>query len=242
MTGAVQRPAPDQPAGAKNEDPAGSGGCITGRAERFRYMTLAIVILSYAMAILILPILPDVIPVHWNIRGEADGFAASFPGAFGLPVIITLIAVLFILLPKYDRRYAGFEQSKDIYAIILFATTGFLLVMELIFLLIGAGYDLPVITIVPALIGFLFIVLGSLMPYIHRNTTMGIRLPWTMKSEDVWKKTHDHGGPVFMAGGILTVIGSIVTGIWAMALMLVIVIGMTAYISVWSYRYAKTAS
>ena len=44
-----------------------------------------------------------------------------------------------------------------------------------------------------------------------------------------------------MAGGILTVIGSLVVGIWAMVLMLVIVIGITAYISAWSYRYAKNA-
>ncbi|MFA4861689.1 SdpI family protein [Methanoregula sp.] len=241
MTGAAQHPAPDQPAGAKTGDLADSGGSVTGRADRFMHLTIAVVVLSYVVAILILPFLPEVIPVHWNLQGKADGFAASIPGAFGLPVIITLVTLLFILLPKFDSRYAGFALAKDIYAIILFATTGMLLVMEVIFLLIAAGYDLPVITIIPVLIGFLFIILGSLMPYIHRNTTMGIRLPWTMKSDDIWKKTHEHGGPLFMAGGILTVIGSLVSGIWAMALMLVIIIGVTIYISVWSYRYAKTA-
>jgi hypothetical protein len=42
-----------------------------------------------------------------------------------------------------------------------------------------------------------------------------------------------------MGAGVLIVLGSLVTGIWAMALMLVIITGATLYISIWSYRLAK---
>jgi uncharacterized membrane protein len=115
--------------------------------------------------------------------------------------------------------------------------------IEVMALLTAMGAVLPVVTIFSMLIGFLFIVMGGLMPHIGRNTTMGIRLPWTLRSEEVWKKTHEHGGPVFVVAGVLVVLGSIVAGIWAMALMLVVVIAATLYIVVWSHRLAtaKTA-
>jgi uncharacterized membrane protein len=114
--------------------------------------------------------------------------------------------------------------------------------LEVIMLLSATGTNLPVASLISALIGFLYIVMGGLMPYIGRNTTMGIRLPWTLASEEVWKKTHEHGGPVFVAAGVLVVIGSLVAGIWAIAVMLVIVLVTTLYISVWSYRLAKAVN
>ena len=69
---------------------------------------------------------------------------------------------------------------------------------------------------------------------------MGIRLPWTLASEEVWNRTHEYGGRVFMAAGVLVVLGSLVAGIWAMALMLVIILGSTLYIGIWSFRLAKS--
>jgi uncharacterized membrane protein len=95
-------------------------------------------------------------------------------------------------------------------------------------------------TIFSLLIGFLFIAMGGMTPHIRRNTIMGIRLPWTLASEEVWNRTHEYGGRVFMAAGVLVVLGSLIAGIWAMALMLVIILGSTLYISIWSFRLAKT--
>jgi len=228
---------------APNKDNAGDGGPVARRSARFMRLTWAVVILSWIIAFLALPHMPEVVPVHWGLHGEANGFSDRLSGTFGLPAVITLIMVLLLVLPRYNSVKFSLIAFQDIYAIIIFTTISMFFCIEVMALLTAMGAVLPVVTIFSMLIGFLFIVMGSLMPHIGRNTTMGIRLPWTLRSEEVWKKTHEHGGPVFVVAGVLVVLGSIVAGIWAMALMLVVVIAATLYIVVWSHRLAtaKTA-
>jgi uncharacterized membrane protein len=240
MTAAAGHPMPGASANLRREDPAGDGGPVAKRSARFMRLTWALVFLSWAVAFLVLPSLPETIPIHWNMYGQADGFASRFTGTFGLPAILTLTTIFFMVLPRFDSVRTSLAAFRDNYAITIFATASLLFCIELITLMVASGIDLPVVTLIPVLIGLLFIVLGSIMPNIGRNTVMGIRYPWTLNSDEVWKKTHERAGPAFMAAGILTVLGSLIAGIWAIPLMLVLILGVTIYISVWSYRYAKT--
>jgi len=226
----------------QTKDAPGDKGPVARRSARFMRLTWAVVILAWVLAFLALPHMPEVVPVHWGLHGEANGFSDRVSGTFGLPVMTTLIMVLLLVLPRYSSIQFSLLAFRDIYAIIIFTTISMFFCIEVMALLTAMGAVLPVVTIFSMLIGFLFIVMGGLMPHIGRNTTMGIRLPWTLRSEVIWKKTHEHGGPVFMGAGVLIVLGSLVTGIWAMALMLVIIFGATLYISVWSYRLAKTGT
>ncbi len=61
------------------------------------------------------------------------------------------------------------------------------------------------------LLGLMFIMLGNLLPKIPSNFFAGIRTPWTLSSEEVWRKTHRCGGICFIAAGILMIL---VTAIW----------------------------
>jgi len=218
---------------------AGDSGPVARRSARFMRLTWGVVVLSWIIAILALPHLPDVIPIHWGLYGEPNGFADKFSGTLGLPMAITLVMVLMILLPRFDTIQFSLDAFRDIYAMLIFATIAMIFSIEMMVIISALGANLPVVTIISLLIGFLFIAMGGLMPHIGRNTTMGIRLPWTLASEEVWNRTHEYGGRVFMAAGVLVVLGSLIAGIWAMALMLVIILGTTLYISIWSYRLAK---
>ena len=52
-------------------------------------------------------------------------------------------------------------------------------------------------------IGILFAVLGNYMQSIKPNYFIGIRTPWTLESNEVWKLTHRFAGKLWLAGGIL---------------------------------------
>jgi uncharacterized membrane protein len=52
-------------------------------------------------------------------------------------------------------------------------------------------------------LGMLFILLGNYLPRLPRNFFVGIRTPWTIASDLVWKKTHIVGGWLFVAGGVI---------------------------------------
>ena len=57
-------------------------------------------------------------------------------------------------------------------------------------------------TFIFILIGLLFTILGNYFKTIKPNYFIGIRTPWTLENEDVWKKTHLLGGKLWFVGRI----------------------------------------
>ena len=77
-----------------------------------------LVIAPFAILAFYYPQLPDVVPIHWNISGEADGFAKkSFSSIFFLPVLTAIMQIYLIIL-KQDIIQARFrvpaEQAEKI--------------------------------------------------------------------------------------------------------------------------------
>ena len=58
--------------------------------------------------------------------------------------------------------------------------------------------------------GVLFVVLGNYFKTIKANYFIGIRTPWTLENESIWKETHKLGGKVWFVGGLLIIICSLV--------------------------------
>jgi len=64
------------------------------------------------------PLLPDVVPIHWNAAGEADGFAEkSFVSVHFMPILAAFLQIFWIVL-KQDIIQARFrvpaEQAEEI--------------------------------------------------------------------------------------------------------------------------------
>lgn len=226
----------------KGSNTPGNIDPISRRAAFFSFLTWGMVGLSYLVALIFLPSLPETIPVHWNLFGEADGFSSRFSGVFGLPVIITLTALLLWVLPRFEKMKQSLDKARDLYQIVIFSIISILLALEIVVLIFASGMKLPVAIIVPMLLGVLFIIIGSLLPYIGRNTTIGIRLPWTLRDDEVWKKTHERGGPAFVVAGALVILLSPIAGILAILLMLVILLVVILYVTIYSYRLAQSRS
>ena len=49
------------------------------------------------------------------------------------------------------------------------------------------------------------IISGNYLPKVKRNYVLGIKLPWTVKSDENWYRTHRLGGVVFVFGGIFII-------------------------------------
>lgn len=48
--------------------------------------------------------------------------------------------------------------------------------------------------------------LGNYFQTVRPNYFIGIRTPWTLENEQVWKNTHRLGGKIWIVGGILIAI------------------------------------
>ncbi len=73
----------------------------------------------------------------------------------------------------------------------------------------------------------MFILLGNILPKMPSSFFIGIRTPWTLSSEHVWRKTHKVGGICFVMGGLLMIFIPAIWGNHATALTIMFVLFIT---------------
>jgi uncharacterized membrane protein len=93
-------------------------------------------------------------------------------------------------------------------------------------LFIAMGIDIKVNVIATIITGTVIIIYGNFLPKSKYNFSIGIRLPWTLNSEDNWNKTNRFAGFVYVIGGLFIVAGGLLS-LWyvliaVIALLLII--------------------
>lgn len=67
---------------------------------------------------------------------------------------------------------------------------------------------IEVSTVVTAMCGVLFMMIGNMAPKFRQNFFCGFRTPWALANETVWNKTHRLGGKLMFGAGILGFLGA----------------------------------
>ncbi|HKR66094.1 MAG TPA: SdpI family protein [Thermoanaerobaculia bacterium] len=168
-----------------------------------KWISPAIVAAALLLSIGFYNRLPDEVPIHWNAAGEVNGYASRATGAFLMPGILLLLAVLFPVLPRISPRGYLLDTESRGYRAIWITTMLSMLAVHVFALLAATGMRVNMSMAMPIVIGALFIVLGNYITTVPRNFFVGIRTPWTLASEDVWFRTHRFGGRLFMLGGVV---------------------------------------
>ena len=170
-------------------------------------------ILSLIGQFLLLPQMPDTVPIHWNTAGEVNGFGSKYI-TLVLAAVPLILFLLFFLLPRIDPRKASYEKHQKAYDI--FRVFVILLFIAFVWVSNGAimGWPVSINRVVPIGIGILLLVIGNYMPQIRSNYTFGIKTPWALESPYVWKKTHAAGGVLFCIYGVLMILSGIFSYSW----------------------------
>lgn len=148
---------------------------------------------------------PDRVVTHWNFAGQPDGYSSKAFAAFFFPLLNLGMYLLFLGLPYLDPKKNRYPDFAKVYHVFKAVIIGVMSIIYGIVGLAGLGYSVAVEKVLPAIIGVLFIVMGNYMAKIKPNWFMGIRTPWTLSSEEVWNKTHQLGGKLFVLMGVLMV-------------------------------------
>mgnify|MGYP002005469098 CR=1 FL=1 len=147
---------------------------------------------------------------------------------------IALVAV------HLDPRRRNLEQSRAALSFILGSLALVLLAVHGATIAGALGYDLDVARVVIGAVGLLFAVIGNFLTKARSNFAVGIRTPWTLSSDEVWRQTHRVGGMAFTATGCLTLLAAILLPLgWAIALLSVgaaITVLISFAYSWWLYR------
>jgi uncharacterized membrane protein len=141
--------------------------------------------------------MPEKMASHWNARGEVDGYLPKFWGLFLMPLITLGLYGLFKIIPKIDPLRKNILKFKKYYFGMIVTVVGFLFYLYLVTIAANLGFQFNMnLLIIPAL-AILFFYIGILIKHAKRNWFVGIRTPWTLSSDKVWKKTHEIGSKLF---------------------------------------------
>lgn len=172
---------------------------------------LLILLIALIVAFLVYPSMPDRVPIHWNVNGEVDNYGSREFGTFFLPILNVLMYVLFIVMPNFDPKKANYKKFDSSYLTIRYSMHIFLALLFGLTVAASLGYPVNIGKWVAAGVAVLFIAMGNTMGRVRHNYFVGFKFPWTLANEDVWKRTHQVGAKAMVAGGILSLIGVILT-------------------------------
>ncbi|MEW4265879.1 SdpI family protein [Priestia megaterium] len=169
---------------------------------------LSITLLTLVAWLIALPHLPATMPIHWGANGEADGFATKINAMILTVGIMVLIYFVIAFVPRIDPRKENYKYFSKTYNILLNAVLLLFFFVNMSTILQGLGYNVPMSYIAPIMAGLVFIIIGNYLQRVRSNYFMGIRTPWTLSNENVWKKTHRLSGKIFFIGGLLILISA----------------------------------
>ena len=153
--------------------------------------------------------LPEKVPIHWDYKAEIDDWGTKY-SLLGLIFLLPVFTyVLMLAIPKIDPK-KRIELMGGKYYQIKFVLVVFMSVLALFIIHSSKSQTLSSPSIVFVLIGLLFMALGNYFKVIKQNYFLGIKTPWTLESEEVWKLTHILAGKLWIVGGLLIVIFSLV--------------------------------
>ncbi|AGN01849.1 hypothetical protein L593_09520 [Salinarchaeum sp. Harcht-Bsk1] len=174
-----------------------------------RYVGGGLVLLGVLAGVLAWPELPATMDVHWNASGEADGTAPRAVGALLLPAVAAILLGVFDQLPRIDplgENVADFRGYYDGFVLLLVA---FLIGVHGVVLAANLGFDVPLSPVVLVATGGFLAYVGLLMRHAEPNWFVGVRTPWTLSSEEVWRRTHALAGWLFALAGVALAVAGV---------------------------------
>ncbi|MCA1915206.1 SdpI family protein [Methanospirillum hungatei] len=202
--------------------------------QLLRILTIILILLTFGIVFIVFPALPDEIPTHWNIQGEVDGTMPVFPGTILIPALMVGITLLMIILPRYDPRWEAYREFQGAYDGLILLLNIFFFLLFLITILWALGIEVPMNQVISVLFAILMGGIAFFIRQVKPNWFAGIRTPWTMESDAVWKATHERGFRVFLIVALLCLLGILVPEYAYLFILLPVIIG-TIYLVVYSY-------
>ena len=149
------------------------------------------------------------VPTHWDASGEVDGTSSALVGFSIMPTVQVFTLLLLSNLHLFEPRKEHLKKSEGFLHIVIFGCTILFAAIQGQIIAVTLGYESNIS--VPFLcIGVLFAIIGNYLGKLQSTFTVGIRTPWTLSSESVWRKTHRLGGKLMMVAGLVIIGASLI--------------------------------
>lgn len=171
------------------------------KANKRNLLTSAVILLPCLLGLLLWNRLPQELPTHFSLAGQTNGWSAKGFAVFGIPLLCLVSQWLCLWGMKRDEK--NIRQNPKLTGVIVWTFPVISLTVSAMVFSAGLGLEWDVGRILVLALGLLFLAMGNYLPKCCQNATLGIKLPWTLYSEENWNKTHRFGGRCWFIGGLL---------------------------------------
>ena len=156
--------------------------------------------------------LPEQLPIHWNASGEIDGYSSKAFAVIGFPLILLALHWFTVLVTLSDPKKQN--HSEKILQLVFWIVPILSVVLSALMYSASMGKEIRVEIFVSVSLGLLFVAIGNYLPKCQQNYTIGLKLPWTLHSEENWNRTHRFAGWLWVGGGFLMIVTGFFGMIW----------------------------
>ena len=171
---------------------------------------LLVVLIPFVYLAYIWSSLPDTVPLHWNYIGEIDDWGNKSSLIFITFLLSGLTYILFTVIPFIDPK-KRIQTMGNKYHNLKFLMVLFMSALAVFIIYSAKEQSITNPSFIYLAIGLVFMLLGNYMKIIKANYFIGIRTPWTLEYESIWKSTHKLASKIWFVGGLAIVISSLTT-------------------------------
>ena len=177
-------------------------------------------------------VLSGKLATHFDLHGNPNGwmdkgsfFLSSAAQFLFIYLLLTFLPFIDPLRKKVETRYGVILVFRD--AALIFSNAAFFIVLYAA----EAGRQRTTLpSMIIGILGLLLIVFGNYLPKVPQNWFFGIRTPWSLSSDIVWKKTNIVGGWLLMLSGIVCIVSAVLKLNSLISLVFLFAVLIVAYI------------
>ena len=200
-------------------------------------ITSLVTILPMFVGFLLWNKLPDTMATHFGSDNMPNGWSSKTFAVIGLPLFLLLLHWFSVGVTLNDPKKKNI--GKMMFTVVFWIIPIVSLFANGATLLYALGWKVDISLIISILIGFVFILLGNYLSKNRQNYTVGIKLPWTLSSEENWDKTHRMASKLWVVGGILIIANGFIRNTILLLFVLIILIVVPTSYSFFLYRKQK---
>jgi len=177
------------------------------KLRKMEIINLLFVVAVFAVAAYLYPLLPARVASHWDAVGNVNGYMGRFWGAFFVPFMALGLVLVFLVVPRIDPKRQNIEKFRKSFDLFVTLFLVFFFYIYALTILWAFNYHFNMTQLMIPAFSLLFFAMAALVKNAEPNWSIGIRTPWTLSSDVVWRKTHAVGGKLFTLAAGLTLLG-----------------------------------
>lgn len=172
-------------------------------------ITVLLCMVPIAFGLIFWDRLPEMMPTHFGINNEANGFMKKPVAVFLIPLMIAAVELVCIIATAVDPKKANIADKSLV--VLFWSMPALSWIANGVTYAAALGYKLNIGSIIITFVGFLLLALCNYLPKNSRNFTVGYRTRWALDDEKNWNYTNRVGAICGSIAGLAVAVLGIIS-------------------------------